>query len=113
MKACYGKQITCLIIPALIFVFACDKKSEDTASKQNTINPIAQYGESMVSAYKQGQRAGVEGNLDAVKKTILAFHAIHDRYPEDLDEIKPMFASPIDLSLYDYDPDTGQVSLKK
>ena len=112
MNAWYRKHIAWLIIPALIFVFACEKKPEKTSSKQPTVNPFAQYGESMVNAYTKGKRAGIEGNLDSVKKTIKAFHAIHDRYPKDLDEIKPMFTSHIDLSVYNYDPDTGQVSLK-
>jgi len=67
----------------------------------------------MISAYTQGKQAGEKGNLDAVKKTIGAYHAIHGRYPANLDEIKPMFGSPVDLSIYDYDPDTGQVSVKK
>jgi hypothetical protein len=113
MNAWYGKYIAWLIIPALIFVFACDKKPEDASSKQGPVNPLARYGESMVTAYTKGKRAGLEGNLNSVKKTIQAFHALHDRYPKDLDEIKPLFSSPIDLSVYDYDPDTGQVSLKK
>ena len=113
MNAWYGKLIACLMMSALIFVFACEKKPEKTSSKQAPVNPFARYGESMVGAYTMGKRAGVEGNLNSVKKTIQAFHAVHDRYPKDLDEIKPLFTSPIDLSVYDYDPDTGQVSLKQ
>ena len=112
MKDWHRKQLACIIISALIFVFACDKKPENAASEKESVNPIAQYGESMVGAYTKGKQAGIQGNLDAVKKTIEAYHAIHDRYPECLDEIKPMFGSPIDLSVYDYDPDTGEVSLK-
>ena len=113
MKGWYTKQIACLAISALIFVFACTKNSENASSEQSFVNPVSQYGESMISAYSKGKQAGVTGNLDSVKKTIKAYHAIHDRYPESLDEIKPMFGSPIDLSIYDYDPDTGNVSLKK
>ena len=113
MKEWHREQIVCMIIFALMFVFACEKKPENAASEQGFVNPIAQYGESMVTVYKKGKQAGVTGNLDAVKKTIEAYHAMHDRYPESLDEIEHMFGSPIDLSIYDYDPDTGEVALKK
>lgn len=120
MKNRVIKLILFLIIPALIIVSACDQKTKNTESdqpppvpEQESENPISEYGKSMINAYTQGKQAGKTGNLSAVKKTIEAYHATHDRYPESLDEIKPMFGSPIDLSVYDYDPDTGRVSLRE
>jgi hypothetical protein len=120
MQAWNRKQIAWLIIAAIIFVFACDQQTKNTlpeqsspVAEQESGNPVSQYGESMISAYTKGKQAGIMGNLDAVRKTIKAYHASHDKYPESLDEIKHMFGSPIDLSIYDYDPDTGEVSLKK
>jgi len=127
MKEWNRKYIVFLIIPALIFIFACDKQPESTEpEKQAPVseqeakdfaeeneNLVAEYGETMITAYTKGKQAGITGNLSAVKKTIEAFHAANDRYPESLDEIKHMFGSRIDLSIYDYDPSTGKVSIKK
>jgi|GEM_PF-1353779 len=102
-----------LIIYAFIFVFVGCKGPENAPPEQKSANPVSQYGDSMIGAYTQGKKAGETGNLDTVQKTIQAYRAINDRYPESLDEIEPMFGSAVDLSIYDYDPDTGQVSIKK
>ena len=126
MKECNNRYILFLIIASLFFVCACSKQPESTESKQQTTvseketknfvqeneNFVSKYGDSMITAYTKGKQAGITGNLSAVKKTIEAFHAANDRYPESLDEIEHMFGSPIDLSIYDYDPSTGKVSLK-
>jgi len=127
MKEWNNRHLLFLVIASLFFVFACDKQPESTepeqqapVSEQETKdfaeeneNLVSEYGESMITAYTKGKQAGITGNLSAVKKTIEAFHAANDRYPESLDEIKHMLGSPIDLSIYDYDPSTGKVSLKK
>ncbi len=75
-------------------------------------NPVAQAGGTLINTYKRGQQAGETANLDAVKKTVQAYQAANDRYPETLDEIKGMIRSEIDTSKYDYDPQTGEVRLK-
>jgi len=120
MKGWNKKLILFLIISASIFVFACDQQPEITVSEQpppvsegDNDDLVSEYGKPMISAYTQGKQAGKTGNLSAVKKTIEAYHATYDKYPESLDEIKHMFSSPIDLSTYDYDPDTGRVSIRK
>jgi len=127
MKVCNKKLIVFLIISTLIFVFACDKKPESTVSEQGTPeqeqepkdfvqeneNLVEEDGETMITADTKGKQAGITGNLNAVRKTIAAFHAANGRYPKSLDEIEHMFGSPIDLSIYDYDPITGKVSLKE
>ena len=127
MKGCNEKLIVFLIISTLIFVFACNKQPESPVPEQQAPvsekgpedfveeneNLVEQYGETMITAYTKGKQGGITGNLSAVQKTVEAFHATHERYPESLDEIKPMFGKPMDLSIYDYDPNTGKVSLKK
>lgn len=127
MEVSNNRHLLFLVIASLFFVFACDKQPESTVSEQQAPvseqeakdfaeeneNLISEYGKSMITSYTKGKQAGITGNLSAVKKTIEAFHATNDRYPESLDEIKHMFGSPIDLSIYDYDPSTGKVSLKK
>lgn len=88
----------------LFFLIACDQKPK---------NPVAEYGDSLIGAYKSGQHAGEIGNLDAVKKAVEAYRAANDKYPESLDQVKDLIGSNIDLSQYDYNPENGSVSLKK
>ncbi len=92
------------IILVLVLFLACDQKPK---------NPVSEYGDALIGSYKRGQRAGETANLDAVRKSIEAYHAANDRYPQSLDEIKDLIGSNIDLSKYDYNPDNGKVSLKK
>jgi len=94
-----------ILFPVLLFfIFACDQKPK---------NPVAEYGDSMIGAYKSGQHAGEIGNLEAVQKAVAAYHASNDKYPESLDQVKDLIGSNIDLSKYDYNPENGSVSLKK
>ncbi|MFZ5906825.1 MAG: hypothetical protein ACOYVJ_05380 [Nitrospirota bacterium] len=97
-----GKILPFFLVPVLLF--AC---SEDQT------NPVAGYGDSLTGAYKRGQQAGEAANLDAVKKTVEMYRAAHGSYPQSLDEIEEIMSSPVDLARYEYDPDTGSVSLKK
>ncbi|MEW6419264.1 MAG: hypothetical protein AB1480_14315 [Nitrospirota bacterium] len=104
MKSEYRIRLLIPIILVFVFFLACDQKPK---------NPVSEYGDALIGAYKRGQRAGEEANLDTVKKSIEAYHAANDRYPQNLDEIKDLIGSNIDISRYDYNPDNGRVSLKK
>jgi hypothetical protein len=84
----------------LVAVLACDKKPG---------NPVA---DSMLDSYQKGKQAGETGNLDSVRKAVQAYHATSDKYPKDLDEIKSQLNSEVDLSNYDYDPESGVVTIK-
>jgi hypothetical protein len=104
MKLESRRHLLIPIILAPVFFLACDQKPK---------NPVSEYGGALIGAYKKGQQAGETANLEAVRKTIEAYHATNDRYPQSLDEIKDLIGSNIDLSKYDYNPDNGKVSLKK
>jgi hypothetical protein len=41
------------------------------------------------------------------------YHATHDKYPQNLDEIKDLLSAKIDPSHYEYNPGNGSVSLKQ
>jgi hypothetical protein len=104
MKKVSIVKVTLFIILTLFFLFSCDQKPK---------NPVAEYGDALIDSYKRGQKAGEIANLDAVNRTVKAYHASNDRYPQSLDEIKDLIGSNIDLSKYEYNPDNGMVSLKK
>lgn len=87
----------------LSFILACKEKPK---------NPVAEYGDTMINSYQKGKQAAVDGNLDAVKNAIQAYHAANDKYPQNLDEIQSLIGSKIDFSKYDYNPESGTVTLK-
>ena len=87
----------------LAAVLACDEKPK---------NPVAEYGDAMINSYQKGKQAGEEGNLDAVKKAIQAYHATNDKYPQNLEEIKSLLSSEVDFSKYDYNSENGAATLK-
>ena len=94
----------CFAVAILAVIIACDEKPK---------NPAAEYGDVMVNSYQKGKQAGVDGNLDAVKNALQAYHAANDKYPQNLDEIKPLLGgTEMDFSKYDYNPENGTVILK-
>ena len=94
----------CFAVVILTALLACDEKPK---------NPVAEYGDVMINSYQKGKQAGVEGNLDAVKNAIQAYHAANDKYPQNLEEIKPLLGgAEMDFSKYDYNSENGTVTLK-
>ncbi|MFA6055554.1 MAG: hypothetical protein WC769_09275 [Thermodesulfovibrionales bacterium] len=92
------------ILICLFFLLACDEKPK---------NPVAEYGDALVNSYKRSQQAAEEANLDALKKAVQLYYASNERFPKNLNEAKEFISPDMDLSKYDYSPDTGTVSLKK
>jgi hypothetical protein len=87
----------------LSLIAACDEKPK---------NPVSEYGNTMIDSYKKGQKAGETANLDAVKKAVQAYHALNDKYPQSLDDVKELIGAEIDMSKYSYDPQTGTVNIR-
>jgi len=91
---------------AVVFLAAllsCDEKPK---------NPAAEYGDTMFNSYQKGKQAAEEGNLDAVRKVIQTYHASNDKYPQNLEEIRSMLDAEVDFSKYDYNSESGVVTLK-
>jgi len=61
-----------------------------------------------------GKSKGTQEKVDtaAVKIALQSYYSEHEKYPESLDEIKGYLKDGTDLSIYNYDPATGTVSLK-
>jgi cytochrome c556 len=90
-----------IIVIILSFFLACEKS-----------NPVSEYGNTMIDSYKRGQQTGEAGNLDAVRRAVKEYQATNERYPQNLEEIKGLLRTDIDTSKYNYDHQTGTVSLK-
>jgi len=91
-------------IAILLFLASCDQKPK---------NPVSEYGDAVIDAYKKGKAVKETADLDAIKKTIQAHYAANERYPASLDEIAGLIGKSVDIARYDYDPQTGMVSLKQ
>ncbi|MDP2277131.1 MAG: hypothetical protein Q8K51_02805 [Nitrospirota bacterium] len=92
-----------LVLVSLSFLASCDEKPK---------NPVSEYGDAMIDSYKKGQKAGETANLDAVKKAVQAYHALNDKYPQSLDDVKELIGAEMDMSKYSYDPQTGTVNIR-
>jgi hypothetical protein len=90
--------ILSVILSSLILP-ACNSKQE---------NPVNTY----LGATKSARSAADAANLDALRKSIEAYRAANGNYPESLKDIEGMLGSRLDFSRYDYDPQTGTVTLK-
>ena len=98
-----GRLICGLALCAFLAI-ACDEKPK---------NPVSEYGDALIGSYKSSQKAGEEANLDAVKKALQAYRAANDKYPSVLEDVGDLIGGKVDFSKYDYNPGTGEVSLKK
>ena len=73
-------------------------------------NPAQDYGRGLVQTLDKADTAADRANLDALRKSIAAYHAAEGRYPESLTEITS--AMGLDPARFDYDPATGRVALR-
>lgn len=90
-------------LAVLSLIAACDEKPK---------NPVSEYGNAMIDSHKKGQKAGEAANLDTVRKAVQACHALNDKYPQSLDDVKELIGAEMDMSKYSYDPQTGTVNIR-
>ena len=75
-------------------------------------NPVQQYGDTLVHGYQSAQKVEKDANLRQVQRSVYEFHATNGRYPADLKELEAFTKSPIDAGKYNYDPATGNITVK-
>ncbi len=98
------KYCVASILMGSLILTACDQKPN---------NPVSDYGDALLGARQRAQEGAEIANLDAIKKSIEAYRAANDKYPESLKDIEGLLGSPVDFSKYDYNPQTGAVALKE
>ena len=101
-----NRLLPCCLLPLLLlilFVPACSDKPK---------NPVAEYGNALVEAPQKARNAAVVANLDTVQRAVQQYRTINEKYPESLKDIEGTLGSSVDFSNYNYDPQTGKVSLK-
>ena len=100
MKRVYIVLFSFLIL-IISVVAGCDEKS----------NPVSQVGDSLIGAYQRSSSGADQATLNGIRDAIKAYYVTHGTYPASLDEIQDLMNSPIDTSLYTYDPDSGKIDL--
>jgi len=89
----------------LIFLIAL------VAGCEEKTNPAAQYGDGMIGAYEHSSITAGQTTLKGIKDAIRAYHISNGEYPDSLEDIQKLMGSRIDTRLYDYDPDSGEITL--
>jgi len=75
-------------------------------------NPIQQYGEEVLKAKGRVERVRAQANIKALETAIQQYYVENGRFPASLSDLPIVQRQRIDVSLYDYDPGTGNIQLR-
>jgi|Deesub1362A_J573_1020465.scaffolds.fasta_scaffold00013_66 hypothetical protein len=75
-------------------------------------SPVEEYGDALIDSYEMSKEAADAANLDTIKRSIAAYYASNGKYPESLDEIAAFTGIELNPDKYDYDPETGKITLR-
>lgn len=75
-------------------------------------DPVKEYGEGLLDTLDSSEVAVDQANLRSLKQAVRMYHNEHGQYPNALEDVAGFMSSPVDLNKYQYNPNTGQVTLK-
>jgi len=75
-------------------------------------NPVQQYGEEVLKAKGRVERVRAQANIKALETAIQQYYVENGRFPASLSDLPIVQRQRIDVSLYDYDPGTGNIQLR-
>jgi hypothetical protein len=73
--------------------------------------PGSHYDDTLISAHERGKAVAGRTTLKGIQDAIRAYYASNGEYPASLDDLPELMSSPIDTSLYDYNPENGTITL--
>jgi hypothetical protein len=76
-------------------------------------NPAEEYGDALLDSMDRGRATVNLANMKSLQDAVRMFYSENGRYPASLEEASVLMGSQVDLQLYNYDPVTGQVTMKK
>ncbi len=94
----------------LFYVFLIFLISLAAGCEEKT-NPVSKYGDSVIGAYERSSITANQSTLQGIKDAIRAYHILNGKYPASLEEIQKLMGSRIDTGLYQYDPESGEITL--
>ena len=83
-----------------------------TAGCDSEVNPVKEFGDSMIESVEASKEFADEITFLNIKKALQMYYAENSKYPETLKNIEDFMDSPIDIELYEYNPETGELSKK-
>ncbi|MGH7478003.1 MAG: hypothetical protein ACREJ8_00220 [Candidatus Methylomirabilales bacterium] len=75
-------------------------------------NPIQQYGKEVIDAKGRVERVRAQADMKALETAIQQYYVENGRFPASLTELPLVQNQRIDVSLYAYDPATGNIQLR-
>ncbi len=102
----FPKKIKALFIVLSVLLFLA------TAGCNSEVNPVKEMGDSMVESVETSKEFADEMTFLNIKKALQMYYAENGKYPESLKDIEAFMDPPIDIELYEYNPETGELSKK-
>jgi hypothetical protein len=75
-------------------------------------NPIQQYGEEVLKAKGRVEGVRAQANIKALETAIQQYYVENGRFPASLSDLPIVQRQRIDVSLFAYDPSTGNIQLR-
>jgi hypothetical protein len=88
---------------------AAETKAEETTRTRPA--PSGGYSGALIMGHRKAKDTAA---LLSIRQSIQAFHALNERYPEDLEELESEgypIPEPPNQMAYDYNPTTGEIEL--
>lgn len=83
-----------------------------TAGCDSEVNPVKEFGNAMIESMETSKEFADEMTFLNIKKALQMYYAENGKHPETLKDIEDFMDSPIDTELYEYNPETGELSKK-
>ena len=93
------KQIIFVCLVALFFM-ACEK------------NPVEEYVDDVIQAHDRSSQVVDKSNLETMKKYLKSYLVMNGQYPDSIEALVQDMGESIDVDKYEYDPETGEISLR-
>lgn len=75
-------------------------------------NPVQQYGEKVLKAKGRVERVRAQVDIKTLETAIQQYYLDHGRFPASLSDLPIVQRQGLDVSLYAYDPATGNIQLR-
>jgi len=84
-----------------------------TAKHESARKIVEDYGTGLVTSMDKARSAQARVDIREVQRAVQDYALDHDgAYPRSLDDVRDRMSGSIDLNAFNYNPDTGAVTLR-
>lgn len=76
-------------------------------------NPAEEVSDTLIGVYEGSKIESQQATLKSIQNAIRIYHAQNGRYPESLEDVESLMDTPLDIDMYEYNPENGVVRLKQ